>query len=34
MLVGAIGWSKKAGDKVAKGEELGWFQVSWPTDSL
>jgi hypothetical protein len=28
MLVGSIGWSKKPGDKVAKGEELGWFQVS------
>jgi len=28
MLVGSIGWSKKTGDKVAKGEELGWFQVS------
>lgn len=28
MLVGSIGWSKKVGDKVAKGEELGWFQVS------
>lgn len=27
MLVGSIGWSKKPGDKVAKGEELGWFQV-------
>lgn len=28
MLVGSIGWSKKPGDKLAKGEELGWFQVS------
>ena len=28
MLVGSIGWSKNPGDKVAKGEELGWFQVS------
>ena len=28
MLVGSIGWSKTAGDRVAKGEELGWFQVS------
>ena len=28
MLVGSIGWSRKVGDKVAKGEELGWFQVS------
>ena len=27
MLVGSIGWSKKAGDRIAKGEELGWFQV-------
>jgi phosphatidylserine decarboxylase len=28
MLVGSIGWSKKPGDKILKGEELGWFQVS------
>jgi hypothetical protein len=27
MLVGSIGWSRKVGDKVAKGQELGWFQV-------
>jgi len=35
MLVGSIGWSKKHGDKVVKGEELGWFQVSpgKPTDN-
>lgn len=31
MLVGSIGWSKKAGDKVAKGEELGWFQYGGST---
>ena len=28
MLVGSIGWSKCAGEKVAKGEDLGWFQVN------
>ncbi|KAK4685590.1 phosphatidylserine decarboxylase, partial [Tremellales sp. Uapishka_1] len=31
MLVGSIGWSKKPGDKVAKGEELGWFQYGGST---
>ncbi|KAK1926630.1 phosphatidylserine decarboxylase-domain-containing protein [Papiliotrema laurentii] len=31
MLVGSIGWSKKVGDKVAKGEELGWFQYGGST---
>jgi hypothetical protein len=29
MLVGSIGWSKKPGDKIVKGEELGWFQVGY-----
>ncbi|WWC59068.1 phosphatidylserine decarboxylase [Kwoniella dejecticola CBS 10117] len=31
MLVGSIGWSKKPGDKVSKGEELGWFQYGGST---
>ncbi|KAK8846641.1 phosphatidylserine decarboxylase [Kwoniella newhampshirensis] len=31
MLVGSIGWSKKPGDKIAKGEELGWFQYGGST---
>jgi len=31
MLVGSIGWSKKPGDKVAKGEELGWFAYGGST---
>ncbi|WVW78860.1 phosphatidylserine decarboxylase [Kwoniella bestiolae CBS 10118] len=31
MLVGSIGWSKKPGDKVLKGEELGWFQYGGST---
>lgn len=31
MLVGSIGWSKKPGDKVCKGEELGWFQYGGST---
>ncbi|WWD08045.1 phosphatidylserine decarboxylase [Kwoniella europaea PYCC6329] len=31
MLVGSIGWSKKPGDKVVKGEELGWFQYGGST---
>ncbi|KAL7423353.1 hypothetical protein Q5752_002656 [Cryptotrichosporon argae] len=31
MLVGSIGWSKKPGDRVAKGEELGWFQYGGST---
>ncbi|CAD6567328.1 MAG: hypothetical protein TREMPRED_003549 [Tremellales sp. Tagirdzhanova-0007] len=31
MLVGSIGWSKKAGDRIAKGEELGWFQYGGST---
>lgn len=31
MLVGSIGWSKKPGEKVLKGEELGWFQYGGST---
>ncbi|EIW68665.1 hypothetical protein TREMEDRAFT_69127 [Tremella mesenterica DSM 1558] len=31
MLVGSIGWSKQLGDKVSKGEELGWFQYGGST---
>ncbi|WVN88892.1 phosphatidylserine decarboxylase [Cryptococcus depauperatus CBS 7841] len=31
MLVGSIGWSKSPGDKVFKGEELGWFQYGGST---
>ena len=31
MLVGSIGWSKKTGEQVAKGEELGWFQYGGST---
>ncbi|WVF70191.1 phosphatidylserine decarboxylase [Kwoniella sp. CBS 6097] len=31
MLVGSIGWSKKPGDKIVKGEELGWFQYGGST---
>lgn len=31
LLVGAIGWSKKVGDKVDKGEELGWFAYGGST---
>ncbi|GFZ49041.1 hypothetical protein JCM24511_06791 [Saitozyma sp. JCM 24511] len=31
MLVGSIGWSKRPGDKLAKGEELGWFQYGGST---
>lgn len=31
MLVGSIGWSKKPGDTIAKGEELGWFQYGGST---
>ncbi|KAI9635579.1 phosphatidylserine decarboxylase-domain-containing protein [Dioszegia hungarica] len=32
MLVGSIGWSKKPGDKILKGEELGWFQYGGSTN--
>ncbi|CAK9785355.1 hypothetical protein CC85DRAFT_284571 [Cutaneotrichosporon oleaginosum] len=31
MLVGSICWSKKPGDRVRKGEELGWFQYGGST---
>lgn len=31
MLVGSIGWSKKPGDRILKGEELGWFQYGGST---
>ena len=31
MLVGSIGWSKKTGDTIRKGEELGWFQYGGST---
>lgn len=31
MLVGSIGWSKKPGERVTKGEELGWFQYGGST---
>lgn len=31
MLVGSIGWSKKTGEKVMKGEDLGYFQYGGST---
>jgi phosphatidylserine decarboxylase len=31
MLVGSIGWSAKEGDKLKKGDELGWFQYGGST---
>lgn len=31
LLVGAIGWSKKTGDVVKRGEELGWFAYGGST---
>lgn len=31
MLVGSIGWSKQPGERVYKGEELGWFQYGGST---
>lgn len=31
MLVGSIVWSKKPGDRVRKGEELGYFQYGGST---
>ena len=31
MLVGSIGWSVKPGDRVHKGQELGWFQYGGST---
>jgi len=34
MLVGSIGWSKKGGDEVLKGEDLGYFQYGGSTTIL
>ena len=31
LLVGAIGWSKNVGDRVEKGEELGFFAYGGST---
>jgi phosphatidylserine decarboxylase len=31
LLVGAIGWSKGKGEKVRRGEELGWFAYGGST---
>lgn len=31
MLVGSIGWSKREGEQVRKGEELGWFAYGGST---
>jgi phosphatidylserine decarboxylase len=31
VLVGSIGWSKKPGNRISKGEELGWFQYGGST---
>jgi phosphatidylserine decarboxylase len=31
MLVGSIGWSKKVGESVKKGEDLGFFQYGGST---
>lgn len=31
MLVGSIGWSKRPGDSIKKGEELGWFAYGGST---
>lgn len=31
MLVGTIVWSKKPGDRIKKGEELGYFQYGGST---
>jgi len=31
LLVGSIAWSKMPGDRVAKGEEIGWFQYGGST---
>lgn len=31
MLVGSIGWSKKPGETITKGEELGWFAYGGST---
>jgi phosphatidylserine decarboxylase len=34
MLVGSIGWSAKPGDRIVKGQELGWFQYGGSTTIL
>ncbi len=34
MLVGSIGWSVKTGDRIVKGQELGWFQYGGSTTIL
>lgn len=34
MLVGSIGWSAKPGDRIIKGQELGWFQYGGSTTIL
>lgn len=31
MLVGSIGWSKKPGETVQKGAEIGWFAYGGST---
>lgn len=31
LLVGSIGWSKAKGEKVTRGEELGWFAYGGST---
>lgn len=31
LLVGAIGWSKNLGDRIERGEELGWFAYGGST---
>ncbi|KAI5117883.1 hypothetical protein M0805_002274 [Coniferiporia weirii] len=31
LLVGSIGWSKKEGERVQRGEELGWFAYGGST---
>ena len=31
LLVGSIGWSKGKGEKVQRGEELGWFAYGGST---
>ena len=31
LLVGSIGWSKQKGDKITRGEELGWFAYGGST---
>lgn len=31
LLVGSVGWSKKVGDTVERGEEVGWFAYGGST---